>query len=430
MEFFKNNKQFYTLKNFSNNSFYLGIFFLPSALPISGVFLLISLIISFLKSGYSYFKSKWNFPIFAFIALMTFSCIRNSIDSVLNEKFYREISLIWLDLLNWFPLFLLFWSSQFYINNEIKRKKFGIIILISTLPVFVSCIGQYWLGWQGPVSTLNGLVVWFMRPISETENLTGLFSNSNYLGCWLSISFPFAASLLLEYKRNNVKKFFLILLNLLFIYLILLTSSRNSLASILITLSFLKLKTILFTLLILLLTPLIINYFFPTLLYDFGKSFLPFNLINRFNIGTKINSLFSSRFEIWNRTLLFINNRPIWGWGSGIFPILYIILSRQFNAQHAHNLPLHLAFTYGIPLAISITTMVFIIIIKSYRVVFKENSHNINKAWFISSVVMIFWHLSDIPYFDGKISILSWILLSGLCSIIKESEEKKPPLLN
>ena len=430
MKFFKNKKQFYSLKNLSHNSFYIGIFFLPSALPISAIFLLISVINVFFKSGNNYLKNKWNFPIIVFFALMTFSCFRNSLDFVLNENFSRDISSIWLDLFNWFPLFLLFWSSQIYTDNEIKRKKCVRIILISTLPVFVSCIGQYWLGWQGPISTLNGLIVWFMRPISETENLTGLFSNSNYLGCWLSVLFPFAA-VSLSYKKNDLKKFCIILLNLIFIYLLLLTSSRNSLASIFITLSFLKLKIIFFTLLIFLLTPIIWNYFFPKLFFDLGKSFLPINLINRFDFGTNIKFFSSSRFEIWNKTLFFISNRPLLGWGSGLFPILYISSSGLFNSQHAHNLPLYLAFTYGVPLAVSITAMVFVIVLKSYIVIFKNNANNnINKAWFLSSLVMIYWHISDIPYFDGKISILGWILLSGLCSIIKESEDKKLPILN
>ena len=148
-------------------------------------------------------------------------------------------------------------------------------------------------------------------------------------------------------------------------------------------------------------------------------------LINRFDFNTNIKLFSSSRFEIWNKTFLFISNRPLFGWGAGLFPILYLSLSGLFNAQHSHNLPLHLAFTYGAPLAISFTGMIFMIAMKSYKVIFNNNSNNINKAWFLSSLIMIFWHLTDIPYFDGKISILSWILLSGLCSIIKESEVKK-----
>ena len=102
-----------------------------------------------------------------------------------------------------------------------------------------------------------------------------------------------------------------------------------------------------------------IYYFFPILLFDFGKSFLPVNLINRFNTGTNIINFASNRFEIWEKTLFFIKNRPLLGWGAGIFPILYIISSGQLNAQHTHNLLLHLAFTYGFPLAISMAGMVF-----------------------------------------------------------------------
>tara|TARA_B100000886_G_scaffold260392_1_gene185280 strand:+ start:3576 stop:4847 length:1272 start_codon:yes stop_codon:yes gene_type:complete len=419
MEFFRRLKQLYSLNNLGEGSFFLGILFLPSALPISAIFILISLIVSFLISQRPYLKNKWNYFILVSISLITFSCIRNSLDSALNETFSRDPSLIWLDLFNWFPLFLLFWSSQIYTDNEIKRKNCARIFLISTLPVFVSCIGQYWLGWQGPISTLNGLIVWFMMPISETQNLTGLFSNSNYLGCWLSVLFPFAA-VSLSYKKNDLKKFCIILLNLFFIYLILLTSSRNALASIFLSLGMLKIKFIFLFILFLIFTPFIIFNLFPKLFFDFGESFLPINLIKRFSI--------TIRLEIWNKTLSLIGERPLWGWGGGIFPVLYLAINGYYAAQHSHNLPLHLATTYGIPLAISLVGLVSLIIFKSYKVIFQDIdrvSNNLNKAWFISTLIMIFWHFSDITYFDGKISIIAWILLGGLCSIIRENETKQ-----
>ena len=54
--------------------------------------------------------------------------------------------------------------------------------------------------------------------------------------------------------------------------------------------------------------------------------------------------------------------------------------------------------------------------------IFKNSSNSdllIDKYWVASSVVVTISHLSDITYYDGKISILIWLLLSGLRCILK-----------
>ena len=48
-------------------------------------------------------------------------------------------------------------------------------------------------------------------------------------------------------------------------------------------------------------------------------------------------------------------------------------------------------------------------------------SPDIDKFWWTSSFIMLFMHLSDITYYDGRISILFWLFLSGLVMNIKES---------
>ena len=40
--------------------------------------------------------------------------------------------------------------------------------------------------------------------------------------------------------------------------------------------------------------------------------------------------------------------------------------------------------------------------------------------WIISFMIFFLIHMFDITYFDGRISTLSWILLSGMMAIIKE----------
>ena len=56
-----------------NYFFLLGTLFLPSALPISAVFFIFSLIISYSNSKIIPFKDKWNIPLFISMGIMLFS---------------------------------------------------------------------------------------------------------------------------------------------------------------------------------------------------------------------------------------------------------------------------------------------------------------------------------------------------------------------
>ena len=101
------------------------------------------------------------------------------------------------------------------------------------------------------------------------------------------------------------------------------------------------------------------------------------------------------------------------------------------STQHSHNMILELAYNYGIPLSIFLTSMIFLLLFKTFKLLYKKNDEtylfSIDKSWFASTILVTFSHLSDITYYDGKISILIWILLSGLKSIV---EEKHPSFNN
>jgi L-asparagine transporter-like permease len=47
---------------------------------------------------------------------------------------------------------------------------------------------------------------------------------------------------------------------------------------------------------------------------------------------------------------------------------------------------------------------------------------NFDKAWIISFIIFFLIHVLDITYFDGRISTISWILLSGMVCIIKSKK--------
>ena len=73
----------------------------------------------------------------------------------------------------------------------------------------------------------------------------------------------------------------------------------------------------------------------------------------------------------------------------------------------------------------------FVILIKllndSFKLIYKNNKNKklyYEKAWLISTFIIIICQLTDITYFDGKISLLIWILLTGLKCILNENYKK------
>ena len=116
-----------------NNLFLIGIFFLPSALPIGGFFLLISLFISFINNKENLFQNSWNTLFLISIIGIILSTIYNTFinPSENLEKFDK--SLILLNLFNWIPIFLSYLGSQFYLKSNkqiILFIKFNLLVII------------------------------------------------------------------------------------------------------------------------------------------------------------------------------------------------------------------------------------------------------------------------------------------------------------
>ena len=66
----------------------------------------------------------------------------------------------------------------------------------------------------------------------------------------------------------------------------------------------------------------------------------------------------------------------------------------------------------------------------SFKKIFISDSNNYKKfiyerAWLTSILTLILSHLFDVQYYDGRISVASWILLAGLKQIIDENLNKQ-----
>ncbi len=96
------------------------------------------------------------------------------------------------------------------------------------------------------------------------------------------------------------------------------------------------------------------------------------------------------------------------------------------NAQHTHNIFLELAHNFGIPLAILITSAILYLLIRNLIKIKKEKIKFDNlqsQAWLLSSFLVLLFHMTDIPYYDGRVSILISILFAGLRCILNTGKE-------
>jgi O-antigen ligase len=355
---------------------------------------------------------------------MIFSCIYNYFDTtnLINRKIEN---LTWISLINWIPFFWCFWGFQPYLEKLKERKKVARFLLMGTIPVIISGFLQYFFGITGPFKIFNGLIIWYQKPLSITDGLTGPFNNANYAGSWLGIIFPFAIYFLISSKKKS-KRLITGIICFLFIIAIFLTNSRNSwigmLISVLIIFGFNKFFFIfpLFVLAAIILTFLV--SFVPTQIRDIFDSLLPINIFNNFPDNSTSFSEAFPRLEIWRFSLESIFKRPILGWGGGSFPILYRTLNDKWIG-HPHNIIFEIAFNYGVLTAFIFSSTIFKHLYKFYKYIknFKErnierikNNFLFDKAWFSSLLFITFSHLFDVQYFDLRISIICWILLSGI----------------
>ena len=402
-------------QNFSLLIFYAAIFLLPSAFSISVIFLLISLIISTFKLKKNYLHDYWNIP---FLISGFFLILSSIVHTFFNEHLLNydlNPSLTWIGLGNWLPFFWCFWAFQSYLDIPEKRRNCGLILLAGSFPVIITGLGQSFFNWDGPFQTLFGLITWYQRPLENIFGLTGLFNNPNYAGSWLNSIWPFCLASLIILKEDTFKKvstyFFTFGISLATV----LTNSRAAWIGIFLGSSFIYGKKSLkyITYLIFIFTSIFLTIKFTI----FGDNFQIFlKTIIPQTIWLEFSDFQYSRLQIWQSAFTYIFNHPIFGYGSASFTEIFKLETGLWKG-HAHNLPLEMMVSYGVPAAIFIFIPITLLLVLSTKKIFKLSRIKKNiifdKAWLVSLIILISSQLVDVQYFDGRISILGWILLSG-----------------
>ena len=424
MEFLSIKKLSISKEFLINNLFYIGLFFLPSAFSISAVFLLISLILNSLINEENFFKDKLNIFFFFGSFLLIVSSIMHDYRS--NYLSYDpNSSLSWIGLANWIPFFWCYWGFKPLLNNSEKRKKTSLILLSGTLPVVITGLGQSFFNWDGPFEIFNGLIVWYQRPLDGITGLTGLFNNPNYAGSWLNVIWPFSIAALLDKTKYLAKNISVYLFTLGISLSTILTNSRSAWIGFIIgtLIVFGKKSFKLITNLLIIISLIISATIFPI----FGSNIQLYlqNIVPE-SIWMEFNDFQYSRIEIWHKGFEIVFNNPIFGTGAGSFPEIFKLETGLWKG-HAHNLPLELIISYGIPTGIVILIPIFFIIFNSINKILitkaRESSSIYDQSWIAALVVLFFSQMVDVQYFDGRISIIFWILLSGSRNIIKKDKE-------
>ena len=406
--------------------FRIGLFFLPSAFSVAGFFIIISLISQTIKRRYTFLQDKLNILLILTSLIMLISCAVQNLSNKYITDFVIEKYLTWIGLFNWIPFFWIFWSSQGFLKTKNDRKIVSMILTLSTIPVIFSGIAQYYFKFVGPFRFLNGLIIWYQRPIDEISGLTGLFNNANYAGSWLTIILPLCIAHAFCNTNKILKKniFRTILVGI--ILSIILTNSRNAWGSSILTLplifGFASLRwfipSFLFLVSIILTTT---QNIFQGSLQEFLKNLIPDKMWLEFtNIG--FSQLDVSRLEIYSAAIKLIINNPLFGTGAASFPVIYEFQT-SFWKGHSHNLITELSISYGLPCTIILIIFFCNILYFSFRNIYIQKELNINeKAFFVAAVIFLLSQLIDIQYFDGRISLVFWLLIAGLKCIIDENK--------
>ena len=411
---------------FGKYSFNLGIFFLASAPALASIPILLASILGSIKRKDNFFSCKTNLSFILAGILMIFIFfirVNFNLDIEKSIKYNNFIGLF-----NWLPFFWIFWAIKPYLSSKKERDSVALNLICGTIPVLLSGFSQYFFKVNGPFKALWGLIIWYQR--DHGSIITSLFSNQNYAGSWLALILPFAIFFSLKKQPIKFFKVGAILITFSITLMIILTNSRNAIGSIFITSSILfpfivSNQSFIFLSIIIIFCVILTNIF-PEIIKNIFQT-LPEIFSEKLTITQS-----SPRFEIWSKTINFIKMNPFIGYGAGTFPIIYRIYGGINDGQHAHNLFLQLIYDYGLPSSLLIFIPFSLILLNGAKVNFfcKKNLNNeeiiSNKVWFNSLLIFFITHFFDVTYFDIRISLLFWILLSGNHCIFSELQNYEP----
>jgi hypothetical protein len=388
--------------------FQLGLLLLASSAFLAGLFLFVALVLGSLRRT-SPLADRANLMLLAAAALM-----------VLGAFGATSGWLAWVGLGNWLPFFWAFWGYQPYLSEAPARRRVALMLVAGTVPVILTGLGQLWWGWHGPFQALGGLIIWHLHPGGNPEGrLAGLFDYANIAGAWLALVWPLLLAALLQRGLRPAPRAVVLVLAASLVAAVFLTDSRNAWGALVLALPLvtgplswpwlLPLLGVAVLLVSLASVPGL-----PPVLQAPARLAVPEAIWGRLSdlrYGAE-RPLAITRLAQWGTAVQLIGERPWLGWGAAAFSLIYPQRTGRWHG-HPHNLPLDLALSHGLPVAILVVGLVLWLLLRGLRGGMLSGPL-FDRAWFAAVLVLVVLHATDMPYFDSRINIAGWVLLAGL----------------
>ncbi len=396
--------------------FQLGLFLLPSSALLASLLLFPALLVGSMRREGPLWADPWNAPLLFAAVAMLLGCFGA-----------YSGSLAWAGLANWLPFFWGFWGVQPFVADDRARRRAGLCLVAGTVPVLVTGLGQLWWGWQGPWQLFGGLIIWYLTPGGEPSGrLSGLFDYANIAGAWLAMVWPFALAALVQPGLSVRRRAVVVVLAAAQVAALLLTDSRNAWGALVLAVPVVLGPPSwpwLLPLLLLALLPVLLAVLpgVPLFLQQPARALVPDGIWSRLTdsrYGAE-RAVASTRLSQWGVALQLIGERPWLGWGAAAFSVLYPLRTGKWHG-HAHNLPLELAVSHGLPVALAVIGLVLALLITSLRLGLRGL---FERAWWAAVLILVVLHGTDMPFFDSRLNIAGWILLAGLRCQIRSGRE-------
>jgi hypothetical protein len=388
--------------------FQLGLLLLASSAFLAGLLLFVALVLGS-RHRRPPLADGANRLLLVVAALMVLGCLRAS-----------SGWLAWVGLGNWLPFFWAFWGFQPYVVTPAARRRVAQMLLAGTVPVIVTGLGQLWGGWSGPFQALGGLIIWHLAPGGNPEGrLSGLFDYANIAGAWLALAWPLALAALLEPARGPRRRGVALLLAASLVTALFLTDSRNAWGALILALPLVA-------------GPASWSWMVPVLLLGLAVLGLaclpgvppalqePARLLVPETIWARLTDLqyagdrplAETRLAQWGTALGLVVERPWLGWGAAAFSILYPLRTGRWHG-HPHNLPIDLAVSHGLPVALLLVGLVLWLLGRAARGGMLS-APPFERAWWVAVLVLAGLHATDMPFYDSRLNVAGWVLLAGL----------------
>jgi len=333
--------------------------------------------------------------------------------------------LAWVGLGNWLPFFWAFWGYQPYLSTAAARRRVALMLVVGTVPVVITGLGQLWWGWSGPLEALGGAIIWHLEPGGNPPGrLAGLFDYANIAGSWLALAWPFALAALVQPALSRAARGTALAIAAALVAALVLTDSRNAWGGLVVALPLVLGAATWTWLLPLLLVGLGIIAAatlpgVPEVLQDPSRQLVPEGIWSRLSdlqySGQR--PLAITRLAQWQTALGLIAERPWLGWGAAAFSLIYPQRTGHWHG-HPHNIPIDLAVSHGVPAALLVVSLVLALLLRTAQRGMVAGSL-FDRAWWASALVLVALHATDIPMYDSRINVAGWVLLAGLRSFLK-----------